>query len=75
MDYHRIKVNLKNNGSIIRLPNNKKSMGYNVFEFYWQCNCYKDDKMLFMTHHYHDFSVKSIMEGYCPCEKCKELYK
>jgi hypothetical protein len=75
MNYHCIKVNLENNGAIIRLPSDIKSMGYDLYEYYWYCHCYNDGKMRSMTLHFHDFPVKSIMEGYCPCSRCKELYK
>ena len=75
MNYHFIKVNLDNNGAIIRILSDMKSMGYDIYAFYWYCDCYNDIKMRMMTYNLDDFPVKSIMEGYYPCEKCKELYK
>jgi hypothetical protein len=69
-----IKVNQQNNGSIIRLPSGMKSMGYDLYEFYWFCDCFNDTKMRLMTNHLWDFPVESIMQDYCPCNKCKVSY-
>ena len=45
MNYHSIKVNLENNGTIIRILSDMKSMGYEMYEYYWYCDCYNDSKM------------------------------
>jgi hypothetical protein len=66
-----MRVNNTNNGRIIRIPSSMKSIGYDLYDFYWFCDCFKDSKMRRMTCHLWDYPVKSIMEGYCPCETCR----